>query len=99
MSEAMQQQATSPFPRLLGCLRDAWDTTGGQSLRAALWSVHNDRVAVPLWTVLSDLDDLLRAELCDLMSLPLDARKWAAEGLLILSGEWDRIDEHPLRWE
>lgn len=84
---------------MLETLKRAWDTTGGQSLRAALWSLHNDRVAVPLWTILTDLDDGLRAELCTLMSLPLDSRKHEAEALLLMSGEWARIDEHPLRYE
>ena len=89
----------SDFPRLLETLERAYDTTGGESLRAALWSLHNDRVAVPLWTILTDLDDGLRAELCALMCRPLDSRRFDLEMLLVVSGEWERIDERPLRYE
>lgn len=89
----------SDCPRILEVLTKAWDTTGGQSLRALMWSLHNDRVAVPMWSVMTDLDSGLRAEFAGLLVLELDPRGKAVERLLIESGEWDRIDNHPLRWE
>lgn len=89
----------SDYPRILGVLTNAWDTTGGQSLRALMWSLHNDRVAVPMWTVITDLDSGLRAEFARLLVLELDLRGKAVERLLIDSDEWNRIDDEPLRWE
>lgn len=89
----------SDYPRILEVLSTAWDTTGGQSLRALMWSLHNDRVSVPMWEVMTDLDTGLRAEFARLIVLELDVRSKAVERLLIESDEWNRIDDEPLRWE
>jgi hypothetical protein len=83
----------------LEVLSGAWDTQGGQALRALIWSVYNDRVAVPLWSVLTDVDDLTRQELGRLLVLGMDERAAVIGELIKTSGEWDRIDTHPLRWE
>jgi len=87
------------FPRLLEVLSGAWDTQGGQALRALIWSVYNDRVSVPLWSALTDLDDLTRQELGGLLVMGMDERAAVIGDLLHASGEWDRSDTQPLRWE
>lgn len=87
------------YPRCLDVLTSAWSTSGGQSLRALLWSLYNDRCTVPLWTAFTDMDAGLRAEICQLLALPTWER-WCADigELFRLSGEMDRIDAVPLRW-
>jgi hypothetical protein len=86
------------FPRLLEVLTSAWDTQGGQALRALIWSIYNDRVAVPMWSALTDLDESTRRELCKLLMLDMDSRAAVIGGILHASGEWDRIDAVPLKW-
>jgi hypothetical protein len=86
------------FPRLLEVMTTAWDTSGGQALRALVWSIYNDRVPVPLWSALTDLDDPTRVELCRLLALGMDSRAAALGQLIRSSGEWDRVDTQPLRW-
>lgn len=86
------------FPRLLEVLSQAWDTSGGQSLRALLWSIYNDAVSVPLWSALTDLDEPTRRELCELLVLDMDSRAAVIGGMLRASGEWDRVDTVALKW-
>jgi hypothetical protein len=86
------------FPRLLEVLSRDWDTSGGQSLRALLWSIYRDAVAVPLWSALTDLDAPTRQELCKLLMLDMDSRAAVIGGILRASGEWDRVDTVPLKW-
>jgi hypothetical protein len=86
------------FPRLLEVLTLAWDTQGGQALRSLIWSIYNDRVAVPLWSALTDLDESTRRELCKVLMLDMDSRSAVIGGILHASGEWDRIDTVPLKW-
>lgn len=87
------------YPRCLEVLTGAWDTSGGQALRALLWSLYNDRCAVPLWSALTDIDAGLRAEIAAMM-VQLNWEAWCAEigELLRLSGEMERIDTVPLKW-
>jgi hypothetical protein len=86
------------FPRILEVLSRDWDTSGGQSLRALLWSIYNDAVNVPLWSALTDLDESTRRELCKLLVLDMDSRAAVIGGILHASGEWDRVDTVPLKW-
>lgn len=86
------------FDRLLEVLTAAWDTTGGQALRSLIWSIYNDRVSVPLWSALTDLDEATRRELCELMMMDMDSRAAAIGGILRASGEWDRVDTVALKW-
>jgi len=91
------------FPRMLAVLSTAWDTAGGLSLRRLLWSLRGSRVddagnvpLVQLWAALSDLDDALRLEFCWLVSLSADAQAALTMELFVASGEWERVDAHPL---
>jgi len=85
-------------------LTSAWDTSGGHALRVLLWSLRGSHVgadgvspvAVRLWEVLSALDDGLRTEFGCLLAQSMDAQAALSQELLILSGEWDRIDSVPL---
>ena len=91
------------FPRLLDVLSNAWDTTGGMALRKLLWSLYGARVgrddgmlSVQLWDAIGSLDEALRLEFACLITQTLDARISLCKALLDASGEWDRIDNHPL---
>lgn len=91
------------FPRMLAVLSTAWDTAGGMSLRRLLWSLRGSRVGaddqvpmVRLWHALSDLDDALRVEFGCLVSLSADAQAALTMELFVASGEWERVDAHPL---
>lgn len=87
------------FPRTLETLRSGWDTSGGQALRSLLWSLYNDRVAVSLWSRITDLDESLRLEFAQLLCPSQDERAAIIGTLLEESGEMDRIDTVPLREE
>lgn len=91
------------FPRLLDVLSNAWDTTGGLALRKLLWSLYGARVGredgmvdVQLWDAIGSLDEALRLEFACLITQTHDARISLCKALLAASGEWDRIDNHPL---
>lgn len=91
------------FQRMLEVLSTAWDTTGGMALRKLLWSLYGARVGreggmleVQLWDVIGSLDEALRLEFACLVTQTLDARISLCKALLDASGEWDRIDNHPL---
>ena len=93
----------SDFPRLLDVLSTAWDTSGGMASRRLIWSLFGAKVGsfggrldVCLWDAVSSLDESLRLEFACLISQSLDAREALCRELLDASGEWDRIDEHPL---
>lgn len=86
------------FPRILEVLSNAWDTSGGQALRALLWSLHNGRNAVPLWHAITDLDDGCRAEFAALLGERTERRAFLLAELLHASGEWDRVDTVALQW-
>lgn len=91
------------FPRVLEVLSTSWDTTGGLALRKLLWSLYGARVGrddgmvdVQLWDAIGSLDEALRLEFACLITQTLDARISLCKALLDASGEWDRIDNHPL---
>ena len=93
----------SDFPRTLDVLTTAWDTSGGTAMRRLIWSLYGGRVAadgdmvhVQLWDAVSSLDEALRLEFACLISQTLDARIELCRALLEASGEWNRIDDHPL---
>ena len=91
------------FPRVLEVLSTSWDTSGGMAMRRLIWSLYGARVgrddgmlSVQLWDAVGSLDEALRLEFACLISQTLDARISLCKALLDASGEWDRIDNHPL---
>ena len=98
------------FPRTLAVLQMGWDTSGGVAMRRLIWSLYGARIAagqkaelpmaemlcVQLWDAVGSLDEALRLEFACLITQTLDARILLCEGLLKVSGEWGRIDMHPL---
>ena len=91
------------FPRTLDVLSTGWDTSGGVAMRRLIWSLYGarlaadgDMVAVSLWDAIGSLEEDLRLEFACLITQTLDARISLCEALLKASGEWDRIDTHPL---
>lgn len=93
----------SDFPRTLDVLTTAWDTSGGVAMRRLIWSLYGAPVVgagvtvhVQLWDAVGSLDEALRLEFACLISQTLDARIGLCRALLEASGEWNRIDDHPL---
>lgn len=94
---------TVDFPRILEVLSTSWDTSGGLAMRRLIWSLYGacvgrgeGPVEVHLWNAVSSLDEALRLEFSRLVALGLNARDNVCRALLEVSGEWDRIDHHPL---
>lgn len=93
----------SDLSRSLEVLTAAWDTSGGLALRKLLWSLHGARMGrdggmleVQLWDAIGSMDEVLRLEFACLVTQTLEARISLCAELLKASGEWDRIDDHPL---
>lgn len=91
------------FPRILDVLTHAPDTGAGVALRRLLWSLRGSNVgadgrspAVRLWTALGELDDALRTEFACLITQDMDTQAVLTRALFEQSGEWERIDAHPL---
>ena len=91
------------FPLILDVLTHAPDTGGGVALRRLLWSLRGSEVgtdgripAVRLWTAVGELGCALRTEFACLITQDLETQAELTRALFEKSGEWDRIDDHPL---
>lgn len=92
------------LPGLHSILKTAWNTSRGTAARRVLWSIWSHTVngvspTVNLWSALTSLDYGARTELARLITVEADTRTAWIRELLETTGEWDRIDTHPISWE